>query len=85
MLEPSRAQGGDRGSTTQLTLAQLLEDWPAAAAVLARRGMSCVGCTMARFETVDEAAAAYGFDPEELLVEVRRHSHSYPRSSRRSS
>ena len=68
-----------------LTMAQLIELWPEAAPVLARRGMGCVGCTMARFETVGEAAAAYGFDPEELLREVRRGSRSHSRSSRRSS
>ena len=68
-----------------LTMAQLVDQWPAAAPVLARRGMGCLGCTMARFETVGEAAAAYGFDPEELLIEIRRKSHSYHRSSRRSS
>lgn len=71
--------------TVHLTMAELIEHWPSAAPVLARRGMGCVGCTMARFETVEEAAAAYGFDPEELLREVRRSSRSHSRSSRRSS
>lgn len=71
--------------TIHLTMAELVEQWPTAAAVLARRGMGCVGCTMARFETIGEAAAAYGFDPEELLTEIRRKSRSHSRSSRRSS
>lgn len=51
-------------------MAELLAGWPAASSVLAARGMACVGCAMARFETVGEAAVAYGFDPQELLREV---------------
>lgn len=56
--------------TLQTTMAELLEECPAAGQVLARRGMACVGCVMAPFETVAEAARAYGADPVELLREV---------------
>jgi hybrid cluster-associated redox disulfide protein len=65
----------------QLTMAELIAGWPAAVPLLARRGMGCVGCTMARFETVAEAAAAYGFDPDALLTEIRRSIHSRQRRS----
>lgn len=50
-----------------MTIADLIEASPYAGAALARRGMACVGCAMARFETVAEAAAAYGASPVELL------------------
>ena len=59
-----------RALTLQTTMAELLEDCPAAGAVLARRGMACVGCVMAPFETLGEAARAYGTDPDELLHAV---------------
>lgn len=39
---------------------------PAAARVLIARGMACVGCTFARFDTVSDAAAAYGCDADKL-------------------
>ena len=58
--------------TVDMTMMELIEAWPAAADVLAARGMACVGCSMARFETIGEAAAAYGFDAADLLQEVRR-------------
>lgn len=51
----------------QMTIAEVIAACPAAGAALGRRGMACVGCPMARFETVSEAAAAYGIDPAELL------------------
>jgi hybrid cluster-associated redox disulfide protein len=49
---------------------ELFARWPSAREPLARRGMACVGCPMARFETLGEAAAAYGLDSRELLSEV---------------
>lgn len=69
--------------TIKTIIADLIEGWPESRQTLARRGMACVGCTMARFETIEEAAAAYGFDPREFLRDVaaastssRRRRHS---------
>jgi len=56
--------------TRDLTVARLLRLWPAAAVVFVRRGMACPGCAMAPFETPEEAAAAYGQEPEGLLAEL---------------
>ncbi len=53
--------------TLETTMAELLARRPEAGPVLARRGMACVGCVMAPFETIGEAARAYGADPEDLL------------------
>jgi regulator of cell morphogenesis and NO signaling len=47
----------------QSVIADLLAAKPAAVRVLAGLGMRCAGCTFARFETVAEAAGAYGIDP----------------------
>jgi len=56
--------------TIHTTMAELLARWPSARAGLARHGMACVGCPMARFETLGEAAAAYGLDARALLIDV---------------
>lgn len=58
--------------TIHTPIAELIEEWPAARAVLARRGMACVGCAMARFETITEAARAYGFEAALFIDEVCR-------------
>jgi hybrid cluster-associated redox disulfide protein len=52
------------------TIADLLDAHPAAAAVLLRRGMACVGCTMSPFETVAEAAREYRINLNSLLEEL---------------
>lgn len=56
--------------TIHISMADLIAAWPAARKILARRGMACVGCIMARFETLSEAAVAYDFDPQEFLREI---------------
>jgi hybrid cluster-associated redox disulfide protein len=53
-----------------LTVARLLRQWPAAAAVFVRRGMSCPGCSMAPFETLVEVAAVYDQEPAGFLAEL---------------
>ena len=54
------------------TVEQALARSPALAAVFVRLGMACVGCDMAAFDTVRDAAAAYDRKPAELLAELNR-------------
>ncbi len=66
------ALGDPRGVTAapikNMLVADVLVANPAAAQVFIRRGMGCVGCAFARFETVAEVAAVYGFDACELAM-----------------
>ena len=56
--------------TVHTTMAELISRWPGTRKVLASRGMACVGCAMASFETLGEAAVAYGFEPRQLLRDL---------------
>ncbi|MCC7242543.1 MAG: DUF1858 domain-containing protein [Acidobacteria bacterium] len=58
--------------TGRTMMADLVVEWPAARAVLGQHGMACVGCSMARFETIAEAARAYGLRASDLIDDVRR-------------
>jgi hybrid cluster-associated redox disulfide protein len=62
--------------TIHVTMAELIATRPGARRALARRGMACVGCRMARFETLNEAAEAYHFDPQAFLREIDKEGHS---------
>jgi len=55
----------------QMTVADLLNTWPAAVPVFIHRQMACVGCSMSRFETLSDAARIYGQDLESLLSEIK--------------
>lgn len=49
-----------------MLVADVLAANPLAARVFIARRMGCVGCTFAPFETISEAARAYGIEPCEL-------------------
>ncbi len=53
------------------TVADVLADFPAAAAAFVKRRLDCVGCDMAAFETIGDVAANYRLDPDQLLAEIR--------------
>lgn len=55
-----------------VTVAQVLAQRPSAFRVFLRNGMACVGCCLASFETIADAAAAYGLDERRLLHEIDR-------------
>ncbi|HVP95212.1 MAG TPA: DUF1858 domain-containing protein [Methanoregulaceae archaeon] len=50
------------------TIYDLLKAKPESAEVLFKFGMGCVGCAIARGETVREAAEAHGVPLQELLA-----------------
>lgn len=58
--------------TPHTTIASLLADYPQAAPVLLRHKMSCVGCDMATFETLEDAARIYRQDLDGLIRELSR-------------
>ena len=51
-----------------MTIGQLIAEYPNVAPVLMQVGMHCLGCPSAQAETLAEAAMVHGFDPD-LLVE----------------
>ncbi|MCQ8893292.1 MAG: DUF1858 domain-containing protein [Methanolinea sp.] len=55
------------GLTPDSTIYDLLKAKPESAEVLFKFGMGCVGCAIARGETIREAAMAHGIPLEELL------------------
>ena len=57
--------------TPSLTIAGMLARWPATAAVLVAHRMACVGCEMNGFDTLAEAAVAYGLPLDRLLADLR--------------
>lgn len=55
------------GINSRYTIYDLLKAKPESAEVLFKFGMGCVGCAIARGETVREAAEAHGVPIQELL------------------
>jgi hybrid cluster-associated redox disulfide protein len=48
--------------TTDLTVDEVMQRWPATVRIFLDFGMHCVGCPIAAFHSVDEACRAHGID-----------------------
>ena len=62
----------DHIADPQDLVAHVLDRWPDAARVFTGRRMGCVGCVMARYVTLSEAAHVYGLDLDDFLAELTR-------------
>ena len=52
-------------------MSEILEDLPEAMPKFQERGMHCLGCALATAESLEQACAAHGIDPDEFLVELK--------------
>jgi hybrid cluster-associated redox disulfide protein len=62
----------DTGFDSDRTIEEILARRPAAAYVLMRHRMACLGCSMARFDTLRDAARSYGIREAELLDDLAK-------------
>ena len=53
-------------------IAEVVENCPEAMPAFQEIGMHCVGCAMASGETLEQACAAHGVDPDEFLDYLRQ-------------
>lgn len=53
--------------TRETVIGEIIENCPEAMPVFQEIGMHCLGCAMASGETVEQACAAHGVDPDEFL------------------
>lgn len=61
---------GDKLELRDMTIAELLARWPQTTNVFQRHNMGCVGCVLAPFYTIREAAKVYSLPPEEFIIEL---------------
>ncbi|HOT93685.1 MAG TPA: DUF1858 domain-containing protein [Methanoregulaceae archaeon] len=54
--------------TGDSTIYELLQEKPESVEVLFKYGMGCVGCAIAKGETIREAAMAHGVPVDEMLA-----------------
>ncbi len=57
--------------TAGLSVEDVMQAWPATIRVFLRRRMACIGCEIAPFHSIAEAARVYGMAPDALLSELR--------------
>ena len=56
--------------TKDMTIGEILKQNPNSAAVLMGAGMHCLGCPASRGESIEDACAVHGTDPDKLVAEL---------------
>jgi len=54
--------------TMEMSIMDVVQQWPQTAQVFMRHGMGCLGCAAAHFENIEQGAAAHGIDIEALMA-----------------
>lgn len=52
-------------------ISEIIEECPQAMPAFQAIGMHCMGCALASGETLEQACAAHGVDPDEFLVYLK--------------
>lgn len=56
--------------SSKTSVAELLSRWPQAIPIFLKRNMSCPGCSMSVFETLEDASRIYHVDLSQMLNEI---------------
>jgi hybrid cluster-associated redox disulfide protein len=59
--------------TRETLISDIVENCPEAMPAFQAIGMHCMGCAMASGETLEQACAAHGVDPDEFLEALREY------------
>ena len=54
----------------EMTIAQVVKDYPQSVEVFLRHGLFCFGCAVAQFENVEQGAVAHGIDVDALMDDL---------------
>ena len=57
--------------TRESLISDILENCPEAMPAFQQIGMHCMGCALASGETLEEACAAHGIDPDAFLIALK--------------
>ena len=52
-------------------ISEILENFPEAMPKCQELGMHCLGCALATAESLEQACAAHGVDPDEFIIELK--------------
>ena len=58
--------------TKDMTFSEVLQKHPEAAQVFMKKGMHCIGCMAATFESIEQGAQAHGIDVDSLIEDLNK-------------
>lgn len=58
--------------TREMTIGEVVRNYPDSVEILFGFGMGCVGCPSAQAETIEEACAVHGIDADEVIKALNK-------------
>lgn len=58
--------------TKDMSILDIVEQYPDSVAVFQEYGMHCFGCMAARFENLEQGSVAHGIDPDALVQDINK-------------
>jgi hybrid cluster-associated redox disulfide protein len=62
--------------TKDMSIIEVVQQYPATIEVFRKYGMGCFGCAAARFENIEQGANAHGIDIDALVADLNKAVHS---------
>jgi len=56
--------------TKDMRIAEVVGKYPDTLMVFLQYGLGCIGCQIARYETIEEGALVHGIDVEQLVADL---------------
>jgi hybrid cluster-associated redox disulfide protein len=63
-------EGREMPITKDMTIEQVVQQFPETIQVFSRYGVGCLGCSAAQYDNIEQGAAIHGLDTEQLLREL---------------
>ena len=58
--------------TKDMSITEIVQNYPESLEVFASYGMGCIGCAAARFENLEAGARVHGFDPDKMVEDINK-------------
>lgn len=58
--------------TKDMSILDIVEQYPDSVPVFQEYGMHCFGCMAARFENLEQGSVAHGIDPDALVQDINK-------------
>ena len=68
----SQKQANPNSINKNMTFGEIMQRNPKAGEILMRRGLHCIGCGMAMYETLEQGSIMHGVNPDKLVDEINK-------------
>jgi hybrid cluster-associated redox disulfide protein len=58
--------------TKGMLIGEIVKKYPKSIKILLDHGLQCVGCHVATWETIEQAASGHGIDPDKLIDDLNK-------------